>query len=515
MRLTRILLIALALVPTCALATLTPPASVAPTPASSAATRLPAAGLQRDIDILERAYLQLHPGLYRYNTPAQVHAHFATLRRALDHDATLAEAYLAFSRFAATVRCGHTYANFYNQSKTVTAALLESPTRVPFQFRWLDGTMVVTRNMSVDATLVPGTRVLAIDGVPTPRILAAMMAIARADGGNDAKRIASLEVRGFDRYETFDVYLPLLFPQVGSRQQLRLQSPGDSAPRTITVVALTQAQRLASRDAPAASTASPAASAGAKPAPPWTLSFVDGGVALLQMPTWALYDDASDWQGWLDAMFARADLRAAPALVIDLRGNEGGLDVGQAILAHLVDRPLVLPGVLRKTRYRRIPADLRPFLDTWDRSFDDWGASATALGDGFYRLQSEGERADGERIAPVLSRFAGGVAVLVGAGNSSATFEFARAIRQARLGLLVGQPTGGNLRGINGGAFYFLRLPNSGIELDLPLVGQFSTTPQPDAGIVPDVLVPVTVADIAAGRDAELAAALEAVRAAP
>jgi hypothetical protein len=76
------------------------------------------------------------------------------------------------------------------------------------------------------------------------------------------------------------------------------------------------------------------------------------------------------------------------------------------------------------------------------------------------------------------------------------------------LGTLVGQTTGGNRRGINGGAFFFLRLPNSTIELDLPLVGQFPLDPQPDAGIEPDIAVRVTRADVANGRDVELDAAL-------
>jgi len=62
----------------------------------------------------------------------------------------------------------------------------------------------------------------------------------------------------------------------------------------------------------------------------------------------------------------------------------------------------------------------------------------------------------------------------------------------------------GNLRGINGGAFFFLRLPNSHIEIDLPLIGTFSTEPQPDSGLQPDIVVEVTPAQIGRGEDAVL-----------
>jgi acetyl esterase/lipase len=105
--------------------------------------------------------------------------------------------------------------------------------------------------------------------------------------------------------------------------------------------------------------------------------------------------------------------------------------------------------------------------------------------------------------------------VLVGGVNSSATFEFASAVQRHRLGTLVGQPTGGNQRGITGGAFFFMRLPHSGIEVDVPLIGQFpvTQTPLPDAGLTPDVLVPTTAADIAADRDPELAEVLRRIAA--
>ena len=83
-----------------------------------------------------------------------------------------------------------------------------------------------------------------------------------------------------------------------------------------------------------------------------------------------------------------------------------------------------------------------------------------------------------------------------------------RVLQQSGLGRLCGGPTGGNLRGINGGAFFFLRLPASGLEVDVPLIGRFPQTPMPDAGLMPDIAVQDTAADIAAGRDSVMDAAM-------
>ena len=90
----------------------------------------------------------------------------------------------------------------------------------------------------------------------------------------------------------------------------------------------------------------------------------------------------------------------------------------------------------------------------------------------------------------------------------NACCQFASCIKNNRLGRLIGAPTGGNQRGINGDAFFFLCLPASGLEADVPLIGRFPLTPKPDAGIVPDVAIALTRKDIAGGRDAALEFAL-------
>lgn len=464
---------------------------------SAQARPAPDASGPADVDVLEQAYTQLHPGLYRYNTPVQMQANFAELRLALSRQPDLPNAYLAYTRFAAKVRCGHTYPNFYNQPKAIQQALFEHDRRLPFHFRWLGGRMIVTRNQSNEAALRPGTDVLAIDDIASREILARMMELARADGSNDGKRVRQLEVQGVDDYEAFDIYLPLLYPQIGHRLRLRVRVPGEDIEREVTVDGLTRTQRRGSQD-----------EGESDPAAGWRMDFRDDGIAVLHTPNWALYNSTFDWKGFLRERFSELQQRGTKTLVIDLRPNEGGVDVGDVLLAHLIATPVAMPGYERRTRYRTTPENLRPYLDTWDRSFDDWGAAATPIGDGFYRLMRDEDDRPGYTIAPQSPRFAGKTYVLIGAVNSSATFEFARAVKHTGLATLVGQTTGGNRRGINGGAFFFLRLPNSGIELDLPLIGQFPLQDEPDAGIEPDIRVETTAADIASGRDAEMAAVL-------
>lgn len=457
---------------------------------------IPAEKLQADFEIFRRVYEELHPGLYRYNSKDRMDAEFKALRAELARDLTLREAYLAFSIFLAKIKCGHSYANFYNQPKAVADELFKGRDKVPFYFRWIGRRMIVTRNFSEEGRLKPGVEVLSINGVPAGRILDKLMTVARADGSNDAKRVSYLEIRGDSNYEAFDIYFPLFFPQADSRMELRVRRVPGGRPLTLSVAALTYDQRLAPVKAETAKLR------GSEPL--WDYSFDADGTAYLRMPTWALFNSKWDWKGFLDGFFDSLVDRKAPRLIIDLRGNEGGLSIGDSILARLTTREIRLSAFRRKVRYRSVPEDLRPYLDTWDRSFFNWGGAAIEPNGGFYLLKRPFENVDGNVIKPAGRSYQGRTYVLIGAVNSSATFEFAQAVRQHQLATLAGQATGGNQRGINGGAFFFLRLPNTGIEIDVPLIGFFADGERPDAGITPDLLIQPRIEDIVAGIDTEL-----------
>lgn len=440
-----------------------------------------------DVRLLGEVLRTLHPGLHRYLSPSAFEAGLAALDRQWQAAPDLETRFTSLTGLLAAIRCGHSYPSFYNQKRPIADRLFSRKDRLPVAFRWIGSQMVVTENQTDGAWLPKGSVIKAIDGVPSATILSRLLPLVRADGSNDGKRRALLSPTGADEIETFDVLRGLVYGAPKNGQfNVHFRAPGTSRDAWVDMPAVDLAARKKYIRA-----LDPRSNE-----PIWQWQMGEDGIALLTMPGWAVYNSKWDWQSWLDE---RLDsLTGAKGLIVDLRENEGGNDCGDVILARLSSSDIIRPETARLVRYRETPAALDPYLDTWDNSFRNWGDVAVPYSSRFFRLTRSD---DSGVIATRGQNVRVPMAVLTSPQNSSATFQFAGLVKATGLGTLIGEPTGGNRRGINGGAFFFVRLPESGIEFDLPLIGYFPKGQQPDAGIEPDIHVSNSAADIAAGRD--------------
>lgn len=180
------------------------------------------------------------------------------------------------------------------------------------------------------------------------------------------------------------------------------------------------------------------------------------------------------WMAQVDGPIAEAvdAFRAADGLVIDLRGNPGGLAAMiMGVAGHLVDRP----DLLGTMRTRQVP-QLR-FVVNPRRSMPD-----------------------GRAVTP----FAGPVAILVDEMTASASECFAGALQDLGRARVFGRTSMGQALPAS------TRTLVNGDVLEY-VVGDFLTgrgRSLEGAGVVPDEAQPLSMASLAAGVDAPLAAAL-------
>lgn len=102
----------------------------------------PAPPAMRADGALLRAFGALRPCLLRYDTPCTTDLRFAALDGATVAPMSPGAFHLIPSRLLATVRCGRSCAERYNQRPDVAAALFEPFDRLPFHLPWLNDDMI-------------------------------------------------------------------------------------------------------------------------------------------------------------------------------------------------------------------------------------------------------------------------------------------------------------------------------------------------------------------------------------
>lgn len=463
--------------------------------------------IKEDVAVLRKTIQFVHPNLYKYRSKADLEMDLQQLEKAMLAEPTLTNAYKQVSKFATKIECSHTFTNPWNQGSLTKRAIFFQPDKVPFTFSRIGKRMFIDKNASDVEELVSGLEVLEINGVPTQTIFERLMPYVSADGANDEKKLQRLTLSGNNKFELFDIFLPLEF---GSTQNFILKLYDHSNNQTFEkeVSAVSKTRRDANLKAKYPTFKNDFASG-------WQFDWKNDSTAYLKMQSFAVFDNSFDWKGFLTSAFNEVNQKNAQHLILDIRGNEGGNDdIVEYLLLKMLNQTIEVPAPQSIVNYKKLPEELRANVSTWSKLPYNWGATVEELPNGQYQMKERfGGRA--KIYKPAADNFQGKVYLLVDAENSSATQIMATYAKEYDLATVIGQPTGGNQRGLNGGYMFFHRLPNTGVEIDLPLIGinLFPVTDDtPNGGVQPDLLVKKNITDFINGADTELQATMDIIQ---
>lgn len=311
------------------------------------------------------------------------------------------------------------------------------PATLPFDVRLADAGLLVTRlHGTTDVAVRPGDTILRIDGRE-------VTAIAGAIDDADPRR-AEL---------TWRQVMRALSGNPGDPVRLDVRSPGGIERQVEATRVLQPGELVTVGNLPTLrahlETAEVPTSRG-------------GRVGIIRFNVWM----AAVAQPFAEALDR---FRDADGLIIDLRGNPGGLaDMTRGVAGHLIDEPLVLG------RMRMRDLDLE------------------------FRVNPRRSTADGRSVVP----YAGPVAILVDELTASASECFAGGMQGLGRVQVFGTRSAGQALPAS-----TRRLPNG--DVLLYAVGDFVTATGERLeghGVAPDVEVPLTPRSLAAGHDAEHAA---------
>lgn len=462
---------------------------------------IPINELHEDYEILQSVLKAYHPGLYRYEDRTTVDKYFLQLKTKLNKNLSTKDFYLYLSSFTTKLKCGHTFCSYYNQPKVIQNNIFNQSDKLPFTFSLFEKQIILDKNLSGN-NLLDHSQIISINDTPVATIIDTLLSFVKGDGNNNGKRLKDLELTGLGTFEAFDIYFPLLFPPTASTYKLQAQKIDRDEIFTVEVKTISRKERLNRIEANYGKQTSSYDEL-------WTFEILDPKTAYLKIETFVTYKMTLDWKKFLADAFATIKSKNIPNLIIDIRDNEGGDEAVNLVLAnHLASKSMKQPEYKELLRYELVSDELKPFLKTWDKSFYDRTGKLVDLNNGFYTWKKVDTNPP---IAKNENAFAGNVFLLVNAANSSATFFLAQLLQQNSRATIIGTETGGNLKGTNGGNLFFLRLPNSKIEIDIPLIAYYPVGEQLDQGLTPDIMVKRTIQDKIAGKDIELKKVLDMI----
>lgn len=459
-----------------------------------AQTMLSAEALQKDFEILQKSYEQMHPGLYKYQSKAIIDKAFKDCKKALSHDQTLAEAYLNIHKLTSSFKCGHAYPNFFNQEESLKKEIFEQTNALPFHFKLINDRMLVTK--SVDPMIKEQVEIKKINGVKVDKIIKTLLPIVRADGSNDGKRRSLLE-NGKEYFDYFDIFYPLFFPMRDNQFSVEFFDFGTQKTANVSVGAVNHAERDKRIRAK-------------YPSAQYTkmkFEWLDTKTAVMTINDFENFDKKSDFGGFYLQSLEEYQQKKGKNLIIDVRENEGGNSSEMLkLVPYLSKKPIEYVELQNTWATLKIDTSLERYVDNKRWAFAWFNQNEN----GYNKLPNghwKGKGADKPRvIAPAQKQFEGDIYLLSSPTNSSATYMMVELFKKHQIATIVGQTTGGNQKGVTAGAMFFMLLPHSKIEVDVPLIGTDLALAQhlPDAGISPDVLVKPSIKNELDKRDAEI-----------
>lgn len=445
--------------------------------------------LQEDFEILRRTLEEAHPGLYQYTAKDAMDSLFDQAFAALDHDMTEIEFFRLVSPLIANIRCGHTIAG---PSVDYVNTLNESHTLFPFSLRFIGGNAYVDEVFSPGSEITPGAQVLSINDTSMVDVIESLLPHVPRDANIETGQYYELGSKFFLYYAYF-IEQPQSFA-------IRHRNPVQGEETTTVVQGVSLAHIVPDNDG----SIERLHYHRSQSHPPLQFELLEeDAIAILSIGTFTAPDQLTDL---LASSFDTLDQMAVQDLIIDLRGNQGGMeDLVTLLYAYLADTTFEYYDRLE------VASDQPLTYREYTNRFKYLGP--IVANDAGEFLISHRSGLDGPQ-EPKGNSFDGNVYLLIDGGSFSAAAEFSSIVHFNKRGVFIGEETGGAYYGNSSGPWFTLTLPNTGTRVVVPRVKYvMAVSDHPlDRGVIPDYEIVPSILDIIKGVDTQMEFTLDLIK---
>jgi hypothetical protein len=430
--------------------------------------------LKADVTIVKIALEARHPEMYRYISSEKFNKLLSSIEDSLKRPLSVQDFYIAMYPLISSLKCGHTKwllkdKDYYYPFHTVDL--------FPLKLYFVkDKAYVISHYSDVESPVL--SEVISINGVSIQNLTSDLLdKLAFADG---------YSVEG--KYYELNNFFPGIYSTIyGTYNQYAIEYLNKAQKpetRTYSGVSLNVIKAFEEKHS--------------RPdLIPYSFSLVNNEIGWMDINRFFSYRGEPDFDKFLKKSFAELKHRNSKTLVIDLRGNEGGNeDWGIALYRYLAKSPfkyyesISVKKLVKGDFQEKLPflfRLLRPFIDQDKKSF-------AFLGRKWLKIQN-----------PKKDGFSGQVYLLLDGQSYSVTTEFASRAKSDGRAIIIGQESAGGYALNTSGFFSIVTLPNSKIELGIPLLGfNMGNSPSKNPmnrGVVPDYEIEISPEDIVNSHD--------------
>lgn len=454
--------------------------------------------LQQDFELLRGALEESHAGIYWYRTKAEMDKAFNTAYQSLDHEMTELEYYRILAPLISKIGCGHTW---IATTEATQQKIWEHGKVLPLKLKFIENEAYCLQNNSNDSTSIQiGDQILSINKYSIDSLLMLSKKFSHGDGFIEVGKWRILD-NAFNQFFTLFIEQP---------DEYRIEfKKNDGRVREVIIqpLTLTDIESISKRRYP---------DNRKKEVENINLKFIGNNTAALlrvkEFSDWKIKRKKIPFDKELKKSFKKVDSSKTKNLIIDLRDNDGGNEkYGLLLFSYLTDKPFI---GYKQIDFRATHFSYRKYSNAhWiEYSLFKTMLRHKKINDSTYLLINDKATSTHK---PNENSFRGRIYVLTNRGSFSTTSDFTALVKSNKMGVFVGEETGGSYLGNTSNYSFLITLPNTKIKVNIPVARyQNNVTLEGNfgRGTIPDYKVRYSIDEIIQGIDKELNTVLALIK---